>query len=56
VTDGPDPSLRIELLGGFNVTVHGHPVGSAEWTRRKPAGVVKLLARLHLGTAFIARS
>src|SRR5436305_61803 len=40
------------MLGGFRVTVHGQEVPSAEWRRRKPAGVVKLLAlapghRLH---------
>jgi DNA-binding SARP family transcriptional activator len=52
VTKVPGPSLRIELLGGFNVTVGGRPVAQSEWVRRKPAGVVKLLAlapghRLH---------
>jgi DNA-binding SARP family transcriptional activator len=44
--------LRIELLGGFRVTVGGHVVAEETWRRRKPASVLKLLAlapghRLH---------
>jgi DNA-binding SARP family transcriptional activator len=44
--------LRIELLGGFRVSVEGRAVADTTWRRRKPAGLVKLLAlapahRLH---------
>jgi DNA-binding SARP family transcriptional activator len=44
--------LRIELLGGFRVSVEGHAVADTAWRRRKPAALVKLLAlapahRLH---------
>ena len=44
--------LRIELLGGFRVTSGVGAVPDAEWRRRKPAALVKLLAlaprhRLH---------
>jgi len=44
--------LRVELLGGFRVTVGGRVVPEEEWRQRKPAAVVKLLAlapghRLH---------
>ena len=44
--------LRVELLGGFRVTVGGRAVPAEEWRQRKPAAVVKLLAlapghRLH---------
>jgi DNA-binding SARP family transcriptional activator len=44
--------LRIELLGGFRVVVGDRAVPDDEWRRRKPAGLVKLLAlapghRLH---------
>jgi DNA-binding SARP family transcriptional activator len=46
------PELRIELLGGFRVSVGGRPVPDETWRRRKAAAVVKLLAlapahRLH---------
>ena len=46
------PELRIELLGGFRVSVGGRPVPDVTWRRRKAAAVVKLLAlapahRLH---------
>ena len=44
--------LRIELLGGFRVSVGGQPVPDDVWHRRKPAALLKLLAlapghRLH---------
>src|SRR4051794_35470087 len=46
--------LRIELLGGFRVTIAAQSVPDAAWHRRKPAAVLKLLAltpshRLHRG-------
>jgi DNA-binding SARP family transcriptional activator len=52
VTAVSTASLRIELLGGLRVTVDGRAVPAEHWRRRKPAGVVKLLAlapghRLH---------
>ena len=37
-------ALRVQLLGGFRVSVDGQPVDEAAWRRRKPAGVIKLLA------------
>jgi DNA-binding SARP family transcriptional activator len=48
----PVADLRIELLGGFRVTVGARAISDAAWRRRKPAGVLKLLAlaaghRLH---------
>jgi DNA-binding SARP family transcriptional activator len=36
--------LRIELLGGFRVTVGTRPVPETAWRRRKPAALLKLLA------------
>ena len=44
--------LRIELLGGFRVSVGGRAVPDVTWRRRKTAALVKLLAlapahRLH---------
>jgi DNA-binding SARP family transcriptional activator len=44
--------LRIELLGGFRVTVGSRAVSEDAWRRRKPAALLKLLAlapahRLH---------
>jgi DNA-binding SARP family transcriptional activator len=44
--------LRIEVLGGFRVSVEGRAVADTVWRRRKPAALVKLLAlapahRLH---------
>ena len=44
--------LRIELLGGFRVSVGDRAVADVAWHRRKPAALVKLLAlapghRLH---------
>ena len=44
--------LRIDLLGGFHVSVVGNAVSDDTWRRRKPAAVLKLLAlapgnRLH---------
>ena len=44
--------FRIELLGGFRVSVEGRAVADTAWRRRKPAALVKLLAlapahRLH---------
>ena len=44
--------LRIALLGGFRVSVGSRAVPDAAWHRRKPAGLIKLLAlaprhRLH---------
>jgi DNA-binding SARP family transcriptional activator len=36
--------MRIELFGGFRVTVDGRVVPDAEWARRKPAALIKLLA------------
>ncbi|HEV8104194.1 MAG TPA: BTAD domain-containing putative transcriptional regulator, partial [Gaiellaceae bacterium] len=46
------PVLRIELLGGFRVTLGTHAVPDTAWRRSKAAGLVKLLAlapahRLH---------
>jgi DNA-binding SARP family transcriptional activator len=46
------PVLRIELLGGFRVTVGTHVVPATAWRRTKAAALVKLLAlapghRLH---------
>ena len=48
----PSTGLRIEVLGGFRVSVAGHPVPDDVWHRRKPAALLKLLAlapghRLH---------
>src|ERR1700730_6957993 len=45
-------NLRIELLGGFHVTVGARAVSDDAWRRRKPAALLKLLAlapghRLH---------
>ena len=44
--------VRMELLGGFEVTVEDRPVPARAWTRRQAAALVKLLAlrperRLH---------
>ena len=44
--------LRIQLLGGFRVEVGKRAIGESVWRRKKPAGLVKLLAlepghRLH---------
>jgi DNA-binding SARP family transcriptional activator len=44
--------LRVELLGGFGVSVGGAAVGPEAWRRRKPASLLKILAlapghRLH---------
>src|SRR5215218_1106578 len=44
--------LRIELLGGFRVSVGDRAVADMAWHRRKPAALIKLLAlapahRLH---------
>lgn len=36
--------LRIELLGGFRVSVGDRPVPEEAWRRRKPAALLKLLA------------
>jgi len=36
--------LRIDLFGGFRVTVDGRAVPDAAWSRRKPATLIKLLA------------
>ncbi|HEX6249415.1 MAG TPA: AAA family ATPase [Nocardioidaceae bacterium] len=36
--------LRIDVLGGFSVTVDGVTVPEAAWSRRHAAGLVKLLA------------
>lgn len=36
--------LRINLFGGFRVTVGGSPVAPESWSRRAPAALVKLLA------------
>ena len=36
--------LRIDLLGGFRVSVGDAPVGTDAWRRRKPAALVKILA------------
>jgi DNA-binding SARP family transcriptional activator len=48
------PEVRVELLGGFRVSVDGQAVDAAAWRRRKPAALMKLLAlapghRLHRG-------
>ena len=45
-------TVRIRLLGGFEVQVDGVPVPSQAWSRRNAASLVKLLAladdrRLH---------
>ncbi|TAM88868.1 MAG: transcriptional regulator [Jatrophihabitans sp.] len=44
--------MRIQLLGGFQVSVDGTPVDAAAWRRKKPAAVLKFLSvapghRLH---------
>ena len=44
--------IRIELLGGFRVSIDGRVVDDAAWHRKKPAALIKLLAlapghRLH---------
>lgn len=36
--------FRIELFGGFRVSVEGRPVAPEAWAQRKPAALVKLLA------------
>ena len=36
--------LRIDLLGGFHVSVRGAAVPNDAWRRRKPAALLKLLA------------
>ncbi|HEX5501652.1 MAG TPA: tetratricopeptide repeat protein [Thermomicrobiales bacterium] len=46
---GTSPTLRIQLLGGFQVTLDGAGVpgpqaGASAWRQRKPAALVKLLA------------
>src|SRR5688572_18727945 len=44
--DRPRPAhdLRIQLLGGFQVSVGPRPVHDAEWRLRKTKSLVKLLA------------
>ena len=49
---GTSPSVRVRLLGGFDVEVDGRPVPPAAWRLRKASELVKLLAltpghRLH---------
>lgn len=44
--------LHIQVLGGFSVTVGGRAIDEQHWRKRKPAGIIKLLAladshRLH---------
>lgn len=41
---GARATVRIDLLGGFRVTVGGRPVGAEAWARRHAAALVKLLA------------
>ena len=46
------PTIRITLLGRFEVAVDASPVAESSWTRRHPAALVKVLAmapgrRLH---------
>ena len=36
--------IRVELFGGFRVTVNGRAIPDAAWRQRKPAALVKLLA------------
>jgi DNA-binding SARP family transcriptional activator len=36
--------IRIELFGGFRVTINGRPIAEEDWRRRKAAALVKLLA------------
>lgn len=36
--------LRIDLFGGFRVTVDGRPIDPGAWSQRKPAALVKMLA------------
>ncbi len=40
---GGDPPLRVQLLGGFHVTVGGHVVPDAAWRTQKARSLVKLL-------------
>ena len=45
-------TLRIQLLGGFSVSVDGHPIPEEQWKSRRGRSLVKLLAlapahRLH---------
>ena len=51
-TGGIRPSVRVHLLGGFDVEVDGRPIPAAAWRLRKASELVKLLAltpghRLH---------
>lgn len=55
----PSTGFRIELLGGFRVSVGGQPVADDVWHRRKPAALLKLLAlapghRLHREQVMVA--
>jgi DNA-binding SARP family transcriptional activator/tetratricopeptide (TPR) repeat protein len=36
--------LRIQLLGGFSVSIDGHPLEGATWQHRRAADLIKLLA------------
>ncbi len=55
----PSAGLSIGLLGGFRVRVGDHPIRDEVWRRRKPAGLLKLLAlapghRLHREQLMVA--
>src|SRR3954468_14506290 len=44
--------VRVTMLGGFTLTIDGRPIDSADWSRRQPVTLVKILAlapqrRLH---------
>jgi len=40
----PEAAVRVELLGGFRVSVGDHTVDESEWRLRKAASLVKLLS------------
>ena len=42
--DGSGPSLRVQLLGGFRVSVAGRRLPDDAWSLRRAAALVKLLA------------
>ena len=44
MTGTPAPTLRIQLLGGFEVTVGDRQIADAAWTSRKARQLVALLA------------
>ncbi|MDX1523296.1 MAG: transcriptional regulator, partial [Anaerolineae bacterium] len=47
VPTGETHHIRIQLLGGFCVTVGARVIAAAEWRRRKAKSLIKLLALAH---------